>query len=107
MSSGPCISFASRSDGDSSKVTWSELGFGLSASVIEDEDFIYHRDNSASADLVTGTNYPVAISHNQQDGTFEQTGALWWQTFLEAVEPTPEGTDFDHVTGAFIGGGGN
>ena len=34
-----------------------------SASVIADEDGLYERANSAGADLVTGTNYPIVIGH--------------------------------------------
>ena len=79
------------------------------SSIYEDENGVYQRMNSASADSVTGTNFPIAISHNEYDGTFEQSAAPilpngdvpWWSLFGSTEGP------FEHVSGAIIGGGGD
>ena len=80
-----------------------------SASVIADEDGLYERANSAGADLVTGTNYPIVIGHNQLNGTLQYQGVPWLETYWVDYlsSPLPYPGDGDHVTGAFIGGGGN
>ena len=77
-----------------------------SASIIEDENGVYQRANSASADLVSGTNYPVAVAHNQSDGAIELSNTPWWPAFWGGTLPDV-GEDYDHISGAFIGGGGN
>ena len=77
-----------------------------SASIIEDENGIYQRANSASADLVSGTNYPVAVAHNQMNGAIEFSNTPWWWGFGDRTLPDV-GEDFDHLSGAFIGAGGN
>ena len=77
-----------------------------SASVAFDEDLgAYVRNSSASADTVTGTNYPVAVSHNQFGGSFEQN-APWWTIFAPS-EPHLGDGEFVHLTFGFIGGGGD
>ena len=77
-----------------------------SASILEDENGVYQRANSASADLVSGTNYPVAIAHNQMNGAIEFSNTPWWWGFGDETLPDT-GQDYDHLSGAFIGAGGN
>ena len=77
-----------------------------SSSIIEDEDGVYHRANSASADLVSGTDYPVAVAHNQLGGAVEFSNTPWWWGFGDRTLPGTGG-DYDHLSGAFIGAGGN
>ena len=100
-----------------------------SVAIGPNEDGVYERSPvNASVDLVTGDNYPVAISHNQADGAlpFDASNAPWWQPFVfgntlvtnltelsEAVLGDGDNVEiigldaYDHVAGAFIGGGGN
>ena len=76
-----------------------------SASIAKDDDFVFQRAASASADSVSGSNYPVAISHNQMFGTFEKdANSPWFATF---VDTEPLAGDFDHLAVGFIGGGGD
>ena len=76
------------------------------AAVTFNEDLGAHeRTSSASADTVTGTNYPVAVSHNQFGGSFDQN-APWWTIFAPS-EPHLGDGEFVHLTFGFIGGGGN
>ena len=77
-----------------------------SAAVAFDEDLgAYVRSSSASADTVTGTNYPVAVSHSQLGGAFDQN-APWWTIFAPS-EPHLDDLEFTHLTFGFVGGGGN
>ena len=80
---------------------------GSSASVITDENGVFQRSNAASADSITGTNTPVGVSHNQMGGVLAQEGAIWWTGFMLPVEPAGGDLMYDHLTGAFMGGGGN
>ena len=75
------------------------------ASVAQDDDFVTQRAASASADSVSGTNYPVAISHNQMFGTFDSDANSPWFNIFFATEP--QVGDFDHLATGFIGGGGD
>ena len=116
-----------------------------SSSVYEDENGVYQRENAASADLATGTNYLSGVAHNEGitgfarfrttrlgvdsparemdiGGVFDYTNAPWWNIFggaqgqingrlsipLDAppIIDSAEGP-FDHISGAFIGAGGN
>ena len=79
-----------------------------SASIGLDDNDVYQRASSAGADSVTGTNYPVAIAHNQMFGTFNTDGGSPWFDIFYSTEPRT-GADgvFDHLAGAFIGGGGD
>ena len=76
-----------------------------SADIAQDDDLVFQRAASASADSVSGTNYPVAISHNQMFGTFDKdANSPWFATF---VDEEPLFGDFDHLAVGFIGGGGD
>ena len=96
--------------GTASSPTYSGLinNGDASASILEDENGVYQRASSASADYVSGTNYPVAIALNQSDGTIQYSNTPWWWGFYADEMPWPAGTtDYDHLAGAFIGAGGN
>ena len=76
---------------------------GDSGSTIgQDDDFVIQRAASASADSVSGTNYPVAVAHNQMFGYPEKdANSPWFEIFFD-VE-----VEFDHLAVGFIGAGGN
>ena len=78
-----------------------------SASIGLDDDGVYQRASSASADSVTGTNYPVAVAHNQMFGSFDTDNNSFWFQIFENTEPAEGDGVFDHIAGAFIGAGGN
>ena len=94
--------------GAASSPTYSGLvnNGNASSSILEDENGVYQRANSASADLVSGTNYPVALAHNQMNGAVEFSNTPWWWGFWDETLPDV-GEDYDHLSGAFIGAGGN
>ena len=79
-----------------------------SASVVNDEDDVYHRANSASADSASGTNYPYVLSHNQKDGTalVDPDASPWFEFFRGILDQAASNT-VDHLTVGFIGAGGN
>jgi len=75
------------------------------ASVAQDDDYVFQRAASAGADSVSGTNYPVAIAHNQMNGTFtSDANSPWFDIFFETE---PQAGAFDHLATGFIGGGGD
>ena len=81
------------------------------ASLAQDADGVYQRTAEAGASSVSGSNYPVAVAHNQMGGTFNtDANSPWWGVFRD-IEPDPDAVGgagaFDHLAGAFIGGGGN
>ena len=75
------------------------------AVIAQDDDFVTQRTSSAGADSVSGTNYPVAIAHNQMFGTFTSDINSPWFAMFPDTEPGIG--DFDHLAVGFIGAGGN
>ena len=76
-----------------------------SADIAQDDDFVTQRSSSAGATSVSGTNYPVAIAHNQMNGTFtSDANSPWFNIFFETE---PQAGAFDHLATGFIGGGGD
>ena len=69
-----------------------------SASIAQDDDGVYQRASSASADSVAGTNYPNAFAHNQMFGTaaVDPDASPWFEFFRGVLEPAASDT-VDHL----------
>ena len=84
-----------------------------SADVTLDDNGVYQRAGSASADTLSGANYPNAIAHNQMfvegEPNSENSPWLelpwWWQD--EDIQTMLTSIDYDHMAVGFIGAGGN
>ena len=75
------------------------------ADIDQDAAFVTQKTASASVDSVSGSNLPIAISHNRMFGTFgTDVNSPWFEMFLDTA---PYDGDFDHLAVGFIGGGGD
>ena len=85
-----------------------------SASIIpvldeNDDETLYHqRSSSASADSLTGTNYPNALAHNEQFGLLGFANVPWWAIYVNPPIITDESDGlYEEIAVGFIGAGGN
>ena len=68
----------------------------------------YERYNTASADLITGTNEVAGVSHNAfNEGMTIDPNSPWWNMFTFSANPTTTIGPYDNWTSAFLGGGGD
>ena len=77
--------------------------------VFSNGDWDYmQRAASASADSLTGTNYPTAVAHNEVDGLLDFTNVPWWANYMAPTfDPGDSDAQFEHLAVGFIGAGGN